>query len=90
MEISLTRNKNWREKYTDARWWRWCIDDRRRGIIVSFPVAIVAIRPMHRLVVAISMPSFLVTAIVMSFHSSMVITTLAEGRSHAYTADHGD
>jgi hypothetical protein len=74
-------NKDGWEKDTDARRWRRCIDDRRGGIINSFPVAIVAIRPIHRPVVAISMPSFLVTAAVMSIVSS-------DGRHHVYTADH--
>jgi hypothetical protein len=74
------------EKDTDARRWRRCIDDPRRGIISSFPVAIVAIRPIitpaiHIAVVVISTPSVLVTAFVM-------FVIFAEGRHHVYAADH--
>jgi hypothetical protein len=75
-------NKDGWEKDTDARRWRRCIDDRRGGIINSFPVAIVAIRPIHRPVVAISTPSLLLVTAVVRF----VIFT--EGRHHVYTADH--
>jgi hypothetical protein len=70
-------NKDGWEKDTDARRWRRCIDDPRRDIN-SFPVVI---RPINTLVVAISMPSFLVTAAVMSIVSS-------DGRRHIYTAEH--
>jgi hypothetical protein len=68
-------NKNGWEKDTDARRWRRCIDDPRRGIINSFPVAIVAIRP-------IITPAMIPTPVI----SLTVI--FAEGRHHAYTADH--
>jgi hypothetical protein len=81
-------NKDGREKDTDARRWRRCIDDRRGRIINSFPVAIVAIRPaLHIAAVVIPRPSVLVTALVMSSLIFMVI--FAEGRHHIYTADHG-
>src|SRR5450759_69385 len=72
--IRLANIDGW-EKDTDARRWRRCIDDPRRDIN-SFPVAI---RPINTLVVAISMPSLLVTATIIS----------ADGRHHVYTADHG-
>lgn len=68
-------NKEGREKDTDARRWRRCIDDPRRGIINSFPVAI-AIRPINTLV----------TAVVVFSPTFMVI--FANGRRHVYTADH--
>ena len=71
-------NKDGREKDTDARRWRRCIDDPRGGIINSFPVAIVvAIRPGI---------SLLVSVLVM--FSSAFVVIFAEGRRHAYTADH--
>jgi hypothetical protein len=78
---SSSANKDWWKKDAYARRWRRCIDDPWRGIINSFTVAIIAIRPINRPVVAISMPSFLVTAAVMSIVSS-------EGRRHVYAADH--
>jgi hypothetical protein len=84
--MSLT-NKDRRKKDTYASRWRWFIDDRRGGIINSFPVAIVAIMPLlHIAVMVIPRPSVLVTAAVMSSLIFMVI--LAEGRHHVYTADH--
>jgi hypothetical protein len=69
-------NKDGWEKDTDARRWRRCIDDRRGGIINSFPVAIVAIRP-------IITPAMHIPTPVMS-HTVI----FAEGRHHVYTADH--
>jgi hypothetical protein len=78
------------EKDSDAPWRRWCIDDPRRGIISSFPVAIVSIRPIITpasiAVTVISTPSMLVTAVVMS---STLMVIFAEGRHHVYAADHG-
>jgi hypothetical protein len=75
-------NKNGREKNTDARRGRRYPDYRRRWIITSFPVAIVAIRPIA--VTVMPAPSLLVPAVVMS-----TTVIFAEGRHHVYTADHG-
>ena len=84
----LGMNKDWGEKDTDARRWRRGIEDRRRGIINPFTVAIlpiitaVAVIPTSSvLVMAISMPSLLVTAFVM-------FIIFGEGRPHVETADH--
>ena len=72
--------KERREKDADARRWRRGIDNPWRWIINPFPMPIVPVRPRSRPVVAISMPSFLVTASVMVF---------AEGRRRVDTDDHG-
>jgi hypothetical protein len=74
-------NKDRWEKDTDARRWRRCIEDRRGGIITSFPMAIVAIRPIitPAMVAVIPTSSVLVTA-------TVIIS--AEGRQHVYTANH--
>jgi hypothetical protein len=80
-------NKDGWEKDTDARRWRRCIDDRWRGIIRSFPMAIVAIItavvviPTPSVIAVIPTPSMLVTAFVM-------FIVFGEGRRHVYTADH--
>jgi hypothetical protein len=78
-------NKEGGEKDTDARRRRRCIDDRRRGIISSFSVAIM---PIITAVVVIPSPSVIVTAAVMFSHTFMVTFVFGEGRSHVYTADH--
>ena len=61
----MNRNKNGWEKDPDARRWRRCIDDRRRGID-SLPIAI--IRSTLIAFVVISRPPVLVTAVVMFPH----------------------
>jgi hypothetical protein len=78
-----TKNEGW-EKDTDARRWRWCIDDPRRDI---HPFR-VAIRPIntpasliHIVAAVISTASFLVTAVV-------IFSVFTEGLRHVYTADH--
>jgi hypothetical protein len=75
-----------REKDTNARLWRRCIDDRWWGII-SFPIAIMPIIPPVILIAVAVMPtsSVLITAVVMSSLAFMVIS---EGRQDVYTADH--
>ena len=79
----LRMNKNWWEKDTDARRGRWCPDDRRRWIINSFTMTIVAIRPIHKAVVIITASLLLVTAVVL-------FVIFAVGRHHVYNAEHGD
>ena len=79
-------NKDGWKEDPDARRWRRCIDDPRRGIS-SFPVAIVAIVAIWPVItLVIPRPSVLVTAVVMSSHTLMVI--FAESRHHVYAADH--
>jgi hypothetical protein len=79
----LGMNKDRREKDTDARRWRRCIDYPRLDIN-SFPVTI---RPALLIAaVVISPSSVLIAAIVTSFHTFMVIS--GEGRRYIYTADH--
>jgi hypothetical protein len=80
-------NKDGWEKDTDAWRWRRCIDDRRRGIIRSFPVAIlpimtaIAVIPTPSVIAVIPTPSMHVMAFVM-------FIVFGEGRRHVYTADH--
>jgi hypothetical protein len=86
-----------REKDTDARLWRRCIDDRRRGII-SFPVAIIRpIIPPVMLIAVVVMPtsSVLITVVVMptssvliTAMSSLAVMVISEDWHHVYTADH--
>jgi hypothetical protein len=80
--IPLRMNKERWEKDTDARRGRRCPDDRRRWIINSFTMAIVAIRSIHRPAVVITTASvLLVTAVVL-------FVIFAVGRHHVYNADH--
>jgi hypothetical protein len=76
-------NKDGRGKDSYARRGRRCPDDRRRWIINSFPVPIIAIRPIHTAVVIITASVLLVTAVVL-------FVIFAVGRHHVYNADHGD
>ena len=83
---TLGMNKDGREKDTDARRLRRCIDDRRRDIN-SFHVAIRPINApaplIHIVAAVITTSSVLVSAVVM--FSPFIF---AEGRCHVYTADH--
>jgi hypothetical protein len=58
------------QKDADARLWSRRIADRRRSIAIRMIIAPVMVIPM---------PSVLQTAVVMSFHTFMVIS---EGRQH--------
>jgi hypothetical protein len=80
-------NDRWK-KYSNPRWWRRRIDNRRGRIITSFSVAIVTIRPIITAVVIITAPSVPVTTVVMFYDTFMVI--FAEGRRHVNTSDHCD
>ena len=79
--IPLGMNNDWWEKDTDARRGRRCPDNRRRWIVNSFPVPIIAIRPIHTAVVIITASVLLVTAVVL-------FVIFAVGRHHVYNADH--
>jgi hypothetical protein len=79
--IPLRMNIEWWKKNTDARRGRRYPDNRRRWIINSFTMAIVAIRPIHTAVVIITASLLLVTAVVL-------FVIFAVGRHHVYNADH--
>jgi hypothetical protein len=74
-------NKDGRGKDSYARRGRRYPDNRRRWIINSFPVPIIAIRPIHTAVVIITASVLLVTAVVL-------FVIFAVGRHHVYNADH--
>ena len=74
-------NKDGRGKDSYARRGRRYPDNRRRWIINSFPVPIIAIRPIHTAVVIITASLLLVTAVVL-------FVIFAVGRHHVDNADH--
>jgi hypothetical protein len=92
-QYPLGINIDRREKDSDARFWRWCIEDRRRRInSVTVAVLIIPIAP-PVMPAAMSTPvgavilrsSVLIPPVVIFFPS--IMTIISVGRRHVYTAD---